>query len=149
MKRKIYIAIIAYFTTFLFGQAAQVVDTILETQEATLGQAAYLILTASDAIPENTDFETAFAELQKKNWLKNAGKAEDRLLLKHYAFLLMQAFEIQGGMMYRIYPCPRYAYRDLQFLSLIQGETDPDQPVSGIEMLKIIGRIDVLKGGKK
>jgi len=50
-------------------------------------------------------------------------------------------------MMYRIYPCPRYAYRDLQYLGVIQDKKNPDAVMSGASLLQILGRIDTVQGG--
>ena len=51
--------------------------------------------------------------------------------------------------MYRIYPWPRYAYRDLKYLAVIQDNNDPDAPMTGSTMLQILGRIDTVQGGEQ
>ena len=68
--------------------------------------------------------------------------------VKTYAFLLMKAFDVKGGMMYRIYPCPRYAYRDLRYLAVIQGKNNPDASMTGASMLQILGRVGMVQGGE-
>lgn len=148
MKRNIcIICTFCLITAGSFAQSAQIVDDILKSQEATFGHAAYLILTASDTISGDTDFKTACTYMQEQAMIPSSVTAETKISFKEYAFLLMKAYGIKGGMLYRIYPCPRYAYRDLCFLSVIQGKTDPSQIISGSQMLQIIGRMDVLKGG--
>ena len=134
-----------------FGQSAQRVDTILETAEATFGQATYLIRTALNDDADETDFNTAFDRFKSEhqNLIRDSITAEDVIPTKTYAFLLMKAFDIKGGMMYRIYPCPRYAYRDLRYLAVIQGKNNPNAPMTGASMLQILSRIDTVQGGEK
>lgn len=150
MKRTLLIVLTACFLTSVsFGQSAKIIDNILDTEEATFGQASYLILHALGGNGAAADFTEAFTELQARNIIGASVSSDDTLSFKQYAFLLMKAFDIKGGMLYRIYPCPRYAYRDLRYLSVFQGKTEPDRKVSGLEMLQVMGRIDILKGGEK
>jgi len=132
-----------------FGQAAEKIDKILETERATFGHAAYLIQTALNDGSDGLDFETAFDRFknENENLIRNSVSAEDVIPIKTYAFLLMKVFDIKGGMMYRIYPCPRYAYRDLQYLGVIQDKKNPDAVMSGASLLQILGRIDTVQGG--
>ena len=51
--------------------------------------------------------------------------------------------------MYRIYPCPRYAYRELRYLAVIQDNNNPDAPMTGAAMLQILGRIAAAQGGEQ
>ena len=152
MKQSICIAAAAcLFIAAAFGQSAQKIDEILKSGEATFGQAAYLILTALGSASDDTDFAAAFDEIRKhdQKWIHNSVTAEDSIPVKAYAFLLMNAFNMERGMMYRIYPCPRYAFRDLRYLAIIQGKDDPDAPMTGAEMLQILARIETVGGDKK
>ena len=132
-----------------FGQAAEKIDKILETERATFGHAAYLIQTALNDGSDGLDFETAFDRFKSEheNLIRDSVTSEDAIPVKTYAFLLMKLFDIKGGMMYRIYPCPRYAYRDLQYLGVIQDKKNPDAVMSGASLLQILGRIDTVQGG--
>ena len=133
-----------------FGQAAEKIDKILETEKATFGQATYLIQTALNDGSDELDFETAFDRFknENENLIRNSVSAEDVIPIKTYAFLLMKAFDVKGGMMYRIYPCPRYAYRDLRYLAVIQGKNNPDAVMQGTSLLQILSRIDTVQGGE-
>ena len=107
MKRIIVIAVGVLFTTATsFGQSAKRVDKILETEKATFGQAAYLIQTALNAGSDEIDFDTAFDRFKSGNQhlIRDSVTADDVIPAKTYAFLLMKAFDVKGGMMYRIYP---------------------------------------------
>jgi hypothetical protein len=43
--------------------------------------------------------------------------------------------------MYSLFPCPRYAYREMIYRKLIQGRADEGFAVSGDRLLHIIGRV--------
>lgn len=151
MKRTLCIVVaVLCIAAASFGQTAAKVDTILQTEKATFGQAAYLIQTALHDGSDDIDFDTAFARLKNehKNVIRNSVTAGDIIPIKTYAFLLMKAFNIKGGAMYRIAPCPHYAYRDLRYLAVIQGKHDPDAPMTGAAMLQILSRIDAVQGGE-
>jgi hypothetical protein len=53
----------------------------------------------------------------------------------------MAAFGIKGGIMYSLFPGPRYAYRELLHLKLIQGRADENFTLSGERLLQILGRV--------
>ena len=152
MKRTLGIAVALFLTVAAsFGQSAEKLDKILETEKATFGQATYLIQTALNDNSDKLDFETAFERFksENQNLIRDSVTAEDVIPVKTYAFLLMKAFDVKGGMMYRIYPCPRYAYRDLQYLAVIQDKNDPNAPMTGAAMLRIFSRIDMVQGGEQ
>lgn len=152
MKRTLCITVAVLITIAAsFGQEAEKVDKILETEKTTFGQAAYLIQTALNEGADKLDFETAFDRFksENQNLIRDSVTAGDVIPVKTYAFLLMKAFNIKGGLMYRICPCPRYAYRELRYLAVIQGNSDPDAPMTGSTMLQILGRIDTVQGGEQ
>lgn len=152
MQRNIGIAAAIFLiVTTAFGQSAEKVDKILETEKATFGQVAYLIQTALNGGSDGLDFDTAFDRFKSEhqNLIRDSVTAEDVIPAKTYAFLLMKAFNIKGGLMYRIYPCPRYAYRDLRYLAVIQDKNTPNAPMTGTALLRIFGRIDTVHGGEQ
>jgi hypothetical protein len=68
------------------------------------------------------------------------GPADRALRLNEAAFLVMGAFGIKGGLLYTLFPGPRYAYRELLYKKIIQGRSDGNFTVSGERLLRIIGR---------
>ena len=62
------VAAILFTTAALLGQAAEKVDTILETEKTTFGQAAYLIQTALNDNSDKLDFETAFEHYKSEHY---------------------------------------------------------------------------------
>jgi hypothetical protein len=124
-----------------FGQSNELLDVLFEEPATTLRQAAYLVLTASGRIPDDTSPEQAAAALSGQGWTVPKRSAGEPLTLGEYAYLLMQAFDLKGGVMYRISPGPRYAGRELAYLELIKGDTSPYRTFSGEEAIGILGRL--------
>ena len=123
------------------AQSNEVLDALLEEETTSFGQAAYLVLTASGRISDDTTPAEAAAEIVGQGWTVPARTAEEPLTLGEYSFLLMQAFELKGGIMYRIIPGPRYAGRELAYLRFIKGNTSPYRTFSGEEAIGILGRL--------
>lgn len=60
--------------------------------------------------------------------------------LDEFAFMLVRAFGFKGGIMYTLFPGPRYAYRELVYRRVLEGRLDPAQTVSGERLLYVLGR---------
>lgn len=123
------------------AQSNEVIDDLLEEQKTSFGLAAYLVLTATGRIPDGTTTEEAVSALSDQGWIIPKRKVEEPLTLGEYAFLLMQAFQVKGGVMYRIFPGPRYAGREFAYLEFIRGNGSPYRNFSGDEALGILGRL--------
>ena len=138
-----WLILLILFPAFsLSAQTAEELDTLLETQELSAAGAARFVLGAADLLPpelSGADAQTAAYEMAKaQGWITLP--AGDGLTLKDAAWLVMNAFNIEGGMMYSLFPGPRYAYREMIYRKLIQGRADPDMCVSGQRLLQIIDR---------
>jgi hypothetical protein len=125
----------------LWGQSNELLDELFEEPATTLEQAAYLVLTAAGRIPDDSSPADAAAALAAQGWTVPERSADEPLTLGEYSYLLMQAFELNGGLMYRIFPGPRYAGRELAYLQLIKGDTSPYRTFSGEEAIGILGRL--------
>jgi hypothetical protein len=125
----------------IWSQSNELLDTLFEEATISLGQAAYLVLTAAGLVPEDTDPAEAATVLAGQGWIVPERSAEEPLTLGEYSHLLMQAFQLKGGLMYRIFPGPRYAGRELAYLQLIKGDTSPYRTFSGEEAIGILGRL--------
>ena len=141
--KKHFISTIFLYTVFaLFAQTAAELDTILETKAVTTAMAARFALGSADLLPQDLSgsmAETAAYDMAKsKGWITT--EAGEAITLKDTAFLVMSAFDVKGGVMYKFLPGPRYAYREMVYRKLIQGRADPDMIVSGERFLHIIGR---------
>ena len=139
-----------FFCTFaLYAQTATEMDLLLETNEVSAATAAYFTLGAAGLLQPGLSgteaFTTAYDTARSRGWVNTA--ANEAVTLQETAFLLMNAFELKGGVMYSLFPNPRYAYRELLYHKLIQGRSYYNMRVSGIELLRIIDRTFSYSGG--
>jgi len=140
---KLCLALILFsFSAFsLSAQTAAEMDTLLEAETVSIAASARFILGAVELLPLELSSreaeEAAYDMAKEKGWVrKDAG---EKTTLKDTAFLVMNAFQFKGGVMYSIFPNPRYAYREMVYRKIIQGRSDPGMTVSGLRLLQIIG----------
>jgi hypothetical protein len=121
---------------------AEELDALLAAKSVTYGQAARFILDAADLLPEGSADaeERAFAIAKERGWVPDNAGAHTPIRLSGAALMVMGSFNIKGGLMYRAFKNPRYAYRELVYLKVIQGRTEPGFTVSGERLMAVIGR---------
>jgi hypothetical protein len=133
----------------LAAQSNQVLDQILDQPKLNFGQAAYLLLTATQKLPEESGPEQAAEALAASGWKVNKDRtAGQPITLGEYSYLLMQAFALKGGLFYGLFPGPRYAARELAYLKWIKGKAYPGRPLSGEEAVHMLGAVMERKGGR-
>jgi hypothetical protein len=142
------LAIVALGGVSAFGQSGAEIDALLGTGEVSVALAARFVLPAADVLPADAKAELAFSTVLEKGWLPPETAPDSPIKLSTLSLLVMKAFDLPGGMMYRIASSPRYAYRELLYLKLIQGISDPSQTVSGERLMRILGRALDYKGGE-
>ncbi len=117
------------------AQSNKLLDEILDSPAVTYGQAAYLVLTAVNKLPDSATPAEAADEL----WKVDVRNAEETIDLGEYSLLLMKAFRLSGGLFYRLLPVPRYAARELAWRGWIAGSTYPGRSLSGVEAVRLLG----------
>jgi hypothetical protein len=130
----------AFTTATVLGQSSEVVDDLLNQDEARVGPTAYIVLTATGRIPEDADYVDALAYAQEQRWLSRRLEPDDVIRLGRFSKLILKAFDIPGGLMYRLTGLPRYAARELHYRDYFRGNSSAVRPVSGEFVLRIVGR---------
>lgn len=125
----------------LTAQSNRLLDEFLEEDKASFGRTVYLVLVAAEIIPEEMSIPVALNFLRMQDWGMEMKSQEEAISLGEYSFLIMKAFEMRGGLMYGLFPSPRYACRELAFLGLIKGEVLAYRTLSGEEVLRILERV--------
>jgi hypothetical protein len=125
----------------LFGQNAVDMDILLDTPELTYAQAAQFVLPAAGVVAGRVTEIEAFSTAESRGWMPEKTGATDRINAGGLSLLIMKSFNLKGGLMYTLFPSPRYAYRELQYRTFIQGNNDPRETVSGAQFLHILGRV--------
>jgi hypothetical protein len=118
---------------------AQEIETLLNANTVSYGQDVRFILNASERMIASSANE-AFRYARLQNLLPLV-PVNSPARLDIISYLIMRAFDLKGGVMYSITKSPHYAYRELVYLEVIQGETTPSMNISGEQLLFITGRI--------
>jgi outer membrane protein OmpA-like peptidoglycan-associated protein len=125
----------------LRAQTAAEMDALLESGEVSFAQAARFTLVAADLLDERAASADAYALAREKGWLPANARANSPIKLGELCFLAMNAFDLKGSFLYALFPGPRYAFRELDYLKLIHGRRDPALRVSGESFLQILGGV--------
>ncbi len=141
MYKRGLIAVFALIAAGAFAQTAEVMDRVLETEALTFAQASRLLLGAAGALSPDSSDEDCYAFAQERGWVPDKASLSQEIRLDEFSRLAMGAFGLRGGFLYRFFPGPHYAYRELVYKKLIQGRVDPAQKVSGVRAVRIIGRV--------
>lgn len=135
----IVFALLLAVTLGAAAQSNETIDQILAQEIATVGSAAYVALSAGDLVNDDSSPRKAVEVAIAAGWLDPAVSAEDPTGFGQFAHLLMQVFEVPGGLMYRIFPGPRYATREFTYFGWSPIRIGPADQVSGMFMLSVTG----------
>lgn len=133
--------IMAYLPVFLFSQSNTVIDEMLDKEKAGFGRTSYMVFTAAGLLGDNATLEESLKYLDKLKWNMKNKESGEYITLGEYSYMLMKSFNLSGGIMYQIFPGPRYASRELFYLKFIDENRDPNRYVSGEEVIRILGRL--------
>ena len=138
--------ILLFLPFILTAQSNSVIDELLEKEKADWEQTAYMVLTAAELMDEDAEISKVFTYLEKEQLNPDSKNPEDFITLGEYSNMLMKAFNIPGGLMYKLFKGPRYAARELDYLKFIDNDKSPYRYISGEEVLRIMGRVLEWKG---
>jgi hypothetical protein len=143
MKKLRYFIVLCLFLVlpaFLSAQTGQRIEELLRRDAVSYEQASQFVLEAADVRGSISQTE-AFRYASDQKWLPGNASGGDDAELGGVALLIMKAFDLKGGMLYTLFQNPHYAYRELEYKSIIQGRTDPGMRVSGDFLLFTVGEV--------
>ncbi len=154
-RLKVFLLSVSFFLLQLplFSQSNELIDKLLGERHADFGDAVYLVLAGANLVDKDatvTDAgEVAINYLKKSGWKVRIKKPDEEITLGEYSLVIMKAFKITGGIMYTIFPCPRYASRELYYLGFVTGSKDPFRRISGMEAVSILQSVMEWKEASK
>ena len=122
------------------GQSNEALDLLLEEQQATMGNTAYLVLVAANIASDDWTPEQSVEELASRGWGFEDSQPGDLVTLGSLAFVIMKSFDMKGGIMYAIFPGRRYAAKEFAYREFVPGNTSAYRIVSGLDVANILGR---------
>lgn len=144
----ILIAIFSIPCLQVFSQSNDRIDELLRQGQARLDATAYIVLAAGGDIAETDTVEMAFSKARELGLTLPADAPESPVRVDALSFMLMKSLRLKGGVMYRLFPGRRYAYRELVFSKVVNDKGGPARVISGDEVIRSLGYALELKGGK-
>lgn len=154
MKRRYFFLFFLIAGIFIsgkvFAQSNAVIDKLLNEKTADFGRSAYMVLSAASLMSDSSDISKTLGFLEKEQWKGLSKKKQnDNITLGEYSYLITKAFDIPGGIMYHLFPGPRYAVRELKYMGFVDNNSDPGALVSGDAVVRILGYVLDWKDGQK
>lgn len=140
MKKCLAALIFAAAALAVHAQSAQRISQIVESPELSYGQAAYIALSYSDAetMDESADDAQAFEAAFQRKWIKNGAVVQAAIRLDELSALYVSAVGIKGGVMCGLIKnSPRYSFRELKALGLLDKNADPAMKIDGQNALNL------------
>jgi hypothetical protein len=119
-------------------------DVILASNAVTWAQAARFVLPAAGFAADSA--QEAFEAARVRLWLPKNAQLNGYPDFADLSFLVMKAFDISGGLMYRIIPNPRYSYREMVYRGIVRFQQHRSWKVSGFALITVISSALTISG---
>lgn len=131
-----------------FSQSNDVIDRLLNSEEARLNDALYLVSILSESA--SPDAEQAEA-LKAVDWGRYdiTPDPSATITFGELSYLLMESLGMRGGLFYKLFPGPRYAARELRYLEIPAEAYYAGSVLSGTEVLRLSQRAAERVGGDR
>ncbi|MDR1286165.1 MAG: hypothetical protein LBK08_01010 [Treponema sp.] len=120
------------------GETAADMERLLDAGEITCGEAAYFTLASTEDDPPQGR-AAAFALAAGRGMFPKNAEQDGPLTMGGLSLLMMKTFNLKGGLMYRLFPGVRYAYREMTRQGFLEGRAYPNLKVSGGQFLLVLG----------
>ena len=140
MKKCFTALIFAAAALAVHAQSAQKISQIVESPELTYAQAAYIALSYSDGetMEESASDTEAFEAAVQRKWIKNGAVDQAAIRLDDLCALYVSAVGIKGGVLCGLLKnSPRYSFRELKALGLLDRNADPAMKIDGQNALNL------------
>ena len=140
MKKIFVISIFLILGCLCFGQSADIVSKMIESESVTYEDVAYFCAINLGLANDNTSGEDALAALIDAKIVSMPKNPKANITYDAVANMCMKTWDIKGGLFYTITKSDRYAFKELQYLGFISSSENPKKLVSGTDVLNLITR---------
>ncbi len=148
MQQKVGVLAFGLFVaclTPLSSQSAEQLDTFFSQDNVSREAAAYAVSRSAGLIGADEDLPDAIAALSDMGLDPDRFEPwESAIRMDEYSYLLMLAYDLNGGFMYSLFPGPRYAIRELRHEIVLSDTEDPSQLLPPHRAVRILERVDRL-----
>ena len=142
-KAALYAFLVIIFFAPAFTVSAEfntTMDYILSEEKLSYGSASFALLAGTGYISEEASVQEASDQMAQL-FPDTAMEWDSPVTLGSFSYMIMKAYEMDGGLMYRFFPGPRYAVRELKFKKIIQEKSYGTMNITGERAFRIIGRV--------
>lgn len=131
MRKRLYLCLLIISTVFLLGatETDDVLDKIYEGEFAPLKESVWLVLNGAGRLNESDNLSEADAYIESKGW------SSDYLTKGQLALMLAENFELPRGILYQLFPTPRYALKDMIYLNIMDEGVFINDPLTGFALI--------------
>ena len=141
MLKKIFvISIFLVLGCLCFGQSADMVSKMIESESVTYEDVAYFCAINLGLVNDDTSPEDALVALFEAKIFSMPKDPKANITYDAVANMCMKTWKIKGGLFYTLTKSDRYAFKELQYLGFISTSENPKKKVSGTEVLNLITR---------
>ena len=133
--KKTFILIIFLSSFMIYAQSNEQIDRLMEAEKTTVADASLLILSSAGLLDPESDSSSALQYINEKKWFKAGIKGSEILTAGNASYIFMRAYKINGGLMYKIAPGPRYAVREMKYHDILDKRTESSSIMSGEDFL--------------
>lgn len=145
MKKGVLFLLFLSLGFVVYGQEASKITEILGSEKLTRAQASYVAASWLDSTNETLGFAEAAQLAVEQGLLKDGVDVNEPIRLDELAGLCMKAWNVPGGLFYRMTKANRYAYKELAARQFLPSNGDPSFNLSGAEGLNVMYRCMELK----
>lgn len=137
--KKIFLIVFGLFISIsAYSQSQDVITEILESSEATFGQVCYISAVMQSLVSDDSSYDDAVLAVYENEQLPYITESSQPIPLIDAAYLFSFMWDIKGGLMYKITNgAPRYVFKQFQADKIIPYDAEPNQIVSGIEIMRM------------
>ena len=149
MKKILLALFVSFFALGAFAQSADKITEVIESNEITYEQGAWLCHSFAEENGEQASYSEAMEAAVRKGWISSGAVAQNPMALKELCGLCVKASGLKGGLFYRISKADRYAFKELKSNGILDSYSDPSMKVSGQNAVAILNGCIKKAGGSK
>ncbi|MCR5217933.1 hypothetical protein [Treponema sp.] len=138
MKKIVALLSFLLLSGLIFAQSADKMTEVLESDKVTLGQASYFIATASGKIQDTESEEDAVKVMKAIQFADADADPSQYISVKDLSWMLVCTWKIEGSLMLKLFPGPRYACKQLKADGILNDFDDPDSIPDGHRFFNIL-----------
>lgn len=136
-KIVVFISLLLCAAFYASAQSSEKISNVIECSEVTKAQTAYLSACYQNLVQDSASFEEAFDVLAQKGIFTEKDEASQSINLEKASFVIVKATGIKGGLFYRMFHNPRYAFKECKAMGIIPANADPAMKVNGHQLIAL------------